>query len=238
MASIIRLYQLENGYFYNSDSLFLVDFISKFVKKNMNILDVGAGCGIVGLLCKKYFEVESSLVELDSSVYKIACINAKTNNLEVNVINENFLNLKLESKFDFIVSNPPFYRVGALKSKNPIIAMAKSAESLPLSLWIKHSKKFLKPRGGLIFCYRCDDLSLIVKELSLNGFNIEHMRFVYPLINKSASLVLIKARLESKTPLNILPPLITHNSSLQTDFSDEVKQIYETYKTYSIKAGL
>ena len=46
------LYQPESGYCYNSDSLFLYDFVNKLNPKG-DMLDVGAGCGIVGLLCAR-----------------------------------------------------------------------------------------------------------------------------------------------------------------------------------------
>ena len=42
-------YQPDSGYRYNSDSLFLYDFISSF-KPRGRMLDVGAGSGVVGLL--------------------------------------------------------------------------------------------------------------------------------------------------------------------------------------------
>ncbi|MEJ2469363.1 MAG: methyltransferase, partial [Campylobacterales bacterium] len=43
------LYQPSEGYCYNSDSIFLYDFVSSF-KPRGRMLDVGAGCGVVGLL--------------------------------------------------------------------------------------------------------------------------------------------------------------------------------------------
>jgi len=43
------LYQPESGYCYNSDSIFLYDFIDSFKPKG-RVLDVGAGCGVLGLL--------------------------------------------------------------------------------------------------------------------------------------------------------------------------------------------
>ena len=42
------LYQPQEGYCYNSDSIFLYDFISSFNPRG-RMLDVGAGCGVVGL---------------------------------------------------------------------------------------------------------------------------------------------------------------------------------------------
>ena len=48
------LYQPDEGYCYNSDSIFLYGFISRFEPKGKT-LDVGAGCGIVGLLVARDF---------------------------------------------------------------------------------------------------------------------------------------------------------------------------------------
>ena len=41
------LYQPQSGYCYNSDSIYLYDFISSFNPRG-RMLDVGAGCGVVG----------------------------------------------------------------------------------------------------------------------------------------------------------------------------------------------
>ncbi|MDD3598474.1 methyltransferase, partial [Sulfuricurvum sp.] len=48
------LYQPEGGYCYNSDSILLYGFISRFAPKG-RVLDVGAGSGIVGLLIGRDF---------------------------------------------------------------------------------------------------------------------------------------------------------------------------------------
>ena len=59
------LAQLKSGYRYNSDTLVLYDFISSSLKNfSGRILDVGAGCGILGLLLKRDFK-NSSLSLLD-----------------------------------------------------------------------------------------------------------------------------------------------------------------------------
>ncbi|EAI3064778.1 methyltransferase, partial [Campylobacter jejuni] len=52
MSDLITLAQLSQGYRYNSDSLILADFILKQGIKGA-VFDVGAGCGIIGILLKK-----------------------------------------------------------------------------------------------------------------------------------------------------------------------------------------
>ena len=53
------LYQPLNGYCYNSDTHFLFNFICKNLEKYKNIsgelLDIGSGSGILGLLVAKKF---------------------------------------------------------------------------------------------------------------------------------------------------------------------------------------
>ena len=48
----MNLFQPKNGYCYNSDTMFLYDFTTKFNIKG-DVLDVGGGCGVLGLLIKE-----------------------------------------------------------------------------------------------------------------------------------------------------------------------------------------
>jgi len=43
----LTLYQPKDGYCYNSDTMFLYDFVTKFNIKG-DILEVGGGCGVLG----------------------------------------------------------------------------------------------------------------------------------------------------------------------------------------------
>ena len=253
----LRFYQLQDGYRYNSDSLLLVDFASNIIapkcskiKKPKKILDVGAGW-IIGMLCTQHFATESSLIEINSTMAKLARHNVHTNFYhksqsaisippmpkiyQADFLDPNIAHILEHKKFDFLITNPPFYREGALISENTFLREARYASVLPPDRWIVQSKKILAPRGGLIFCYHPDDLATILALLQKEGFTCEMLRLVYPLLSRKACLALLFARLNSKTPLSILPPLITHNSSCQSDFTQEVAHIYATYKTHSIK---
>ncbi|MGX3044885.1 hypothetical protein [Helicobacter sp. T3_23-1056] len=93
--SFLRLYQPRDGYLYNSDSLLLIDFARAFLaphtlpsthplhkkqkSKTINLVDIGAGCGIIGLLCAKHFGVRSHLIEINKYMATLAYINARTN---------------------------------------------------------------------------------------------------------------------------------------------------------------
>jgi len=103
------LYQPQEGYCYNSDSVFLYDFIDSFNPKG-KVLDVGAGCGIVGLLvARDNPKVELEAVEKQDAFAEYAATNARVNKIDYKIHHKDFLELDEDIKYDYIISNPPFY---------------------------------------------------------------------------------------------------------------------------------
>jgi tRNA1Val (adenine37-N6)-methyltransferase len=142
------LYQPKNGYCYNSDTMFLYDFISKFNVKG-DVLEVGGGCGVLGLLIKRDFpKINLTIIEKQKIMSEFILKNLKENSLEAEVINADFLECEFDKKYDFIISNPPFYK-GTLKSENEIIKTARYEEFLPMKEFFKKVNSLLKERGYL-----------------------------------------------------------------------------------------
>ncbi|MFT2676792.1 methyltransferase, partial [Helicobacter pylori] len=114
---LLRLYQPLNAYSYNSDSLFLYDFSRPFIKNSGTILDIGSGCGVLGLLCARDNPLASvHLVEKDSKMAFCSQKNAlKFSNAQV--FESDFLDFNPPILYDAIVCNPPFYALGSIKSK-------------------------------------------------------------------------------------------------------------------------
>lgn len=234
-TKLLRIYQLLDGYCYNSDSLFLFDFAKKFLRDSMNILDIGCGSGILGLLCARDFDIQTTFIEKDFHNAFLTYKNSTLNNIKSRVLCADIFEAEFEEKFHFIISNPPFYREGILDSKNKKIAMARSEKFMPFDLLCKKIKSILHPNGHFIFCYDAKEAHRIFYILKDIGFNARFCRFIYPRIDRDATLVLIEAKINSKSSLKILPPLITHNSSSQKDNTKEVQDIYRQCNTYSIK---
>lgn len=228
---LVRLYQLKNGYCYNSASLFLFAFSRPFLKKGDDVLDVGCGCGILGALCVRDFGCKVTMIDQDEQSAYLAQINVP----DAKVYCEDFLEFSSEEKFDFIISNPPFYRSEILPSKNSKLNLARNEKSLPLESMLKQMKRVLKPNGTLAFCYDAKEAHRVFFALKNIGFNAEVARFVYPRENQDATLLMLKARIQSRKSLQILPPLITHIGLGQKDNSVETQGIYDLCNTYSIK---
>ena len=173
-----------------------------------DVLDVGAGCGILGLLLKRDFEsINLSLLEIQERNLEILRLNSLQNDLPAEILHADFAEFKIKKRFDFIVSNPPFYRERISLSKEPHMALSKSAASLSLRDFVRSANAHLKPGGTLIFCYEAGKLAKICELLGEFRLNLTRLGFVYPDISKPAKLALLQARKNSRSPCEIVLPI-------------------------------
>ena len=173
-----------------------------------DVLDVGAGCGILGFLLKRDFEsINLSLLEIQERNLEILRLNSLQNDLPAEILHADFAEFKSEKRFDFIVSNPPFYRERISLSKEPHMALSKSAASLSLRDFVRSANAHLKPSGTLIFCYEAGKLAKICELLGEFRLNLTRLGFVYPDISKPAKLALLQARKNSSSPCEIVLPI-------------------------------
>ena len=229
------LYQPESGYCYNSDSIFLYDFINKFKPKG-KVLDVGAGCGIIGLLvARDNPKIELEAVEKQEIFQKYTQINADANKIDLKLYKHDFLDLDIANKYDYIISNPPFYHDGVRKSENEMLYFARYNINLPLKDFFKKVSQLLKPKSHFIFCYDAEQFFDICVQLDRVKLKVVDVQFVHPKREKTASLVMIHARNGSKSMMKVKEPLIVFKNN---EFTQEVQKIYKKALTQSIKCQI
>ncbi len=229
------LYQPESGYCYNSDSLFLYDFITKFQPKG-RVLDVGAGCGIIGLLvARDNPKISLEAVEKQEAFIHFAQTNARVNKIDYKLHQGDFTSLKFEEKYDFIISNPPFYSSGAKKSNNEMVYNARYNLHLPMEAFFKKVSQVLKPRSHFIFCYDATQFGLLCAALEKVKMRVVDVEFVHPKLDKTASLVMIHARNGSNAMMKVWPPFIHFDGDTP---SKKAQEIYAKASTQSIKCQL
>lgn len=227
--SQLELYQLKNGYRYNSDTLFLYDFISAN-KLRGDILDVGCGCGILGLLVARDNEIKLTGIDIDPLNVQISQHNASVNGITAEFITGDFSEFKSDIKFDFIISNPPFYHTNVTKSQNKHIANSRYSDFLSLEEFLASCNRNIKPKGVLYFCYDAKQIGDIIPLLSKFKLNLTKLKFIYSKDNQNAKLVLIEAKKSSKSLCEILPPLIVFDGD---NFSLEASEIFKKANTIS-----
>jgi tRNA1(Val) A37 N6-methylase TrmN6 len=231
----VLLYQPQDGYCYNSDTIILSSFIERFLPKG-SVLDVGAGCGVLGFLVWKNFtNIDLEGVEKQEVFVKYAKINARVNHIKYHIYHQDFLYMQEEKKYDFIISNPPFYHDGVQKSSNEMLFNARYNVNLPMGIFFKKVSRLLKPNSHFVFCYDAAQFGLICAELEKVKLRVVDVQFVYPRINKNASLVMLHVRNNSKSLMKVWEPFVNFEGD---EFSQMTKDIYKKASTHSIKCAL
>ncbi|HHD78044.1 MAG TPA: methyltransferase domain-containing protein [Epsilonproteobacteria bacterium] len=226
------LYQPTSGYCYNSDSIFLYDFIASFNPRG-TLLDVGCGVGIISLLLSRDFNIETSIIDKQAKMLDYAIHNYALNGLEVKHYLGDFTELETDDRYDYIISNPPFYDEKVQQSEDTHLNIARYAHHLPIEGFMRRVKTFLKPKGWFIFCYDAKQIDLLLHHLKRNGINPEKIQFVHSKIDRESKLVMIAARNNSKSMTQILPPFVVFDDN--NVYRSNAQAAFDNAKTNSIK---
>ena len=115
------------------DTEILVQEVIKLNKKR--ILDMCTGSGCIAISLAKYIEKSNiDAVDISKDALNIAIENAKNNNVQVNFIESNLFE-KVNSRYELIVSNPPYipydgYVEEKVKKYEPSIALFAKEDGL------------------------------------------------------------------------------------------------------------
>lgn len=129
---------------------------TKYKDKQIKVLDLCTGSGAIAISIKKYLEnIQILATDVSSNALEVAKKNARLNNVEIKFIESNMFE-KINSKYDIIVSNPPYIEKEILKTLSkdvqcePIIALDGGTDGLSFYREIsQNSYKYLKNNGYL-----------------------------------------------------------------------------------------
>ena len=233
----MKIFQLKDGYRYNSDSLFLWDFARKncSFKASQSLLDVGCGCGILGLLLARDFNCALSCIDIQPQNCELAQINARANDIKASIICADFFkdwesgNSRIPSKsfqgsqgFERIICNPPFYDFGG-ENKNAHKNTSRNASSFDISAFASKCSKLLAPKGELVLCYDARLIDRLLQALLEAGLKPIKLAFLHSKPSKPANVVLVVAKKGAKSPLCVFGSLFACNESgTHSDFAKEV----------------
>ena len=229
------LYPPEGGYCYNSDSILLYGFISRFAPRG-RVLDVGAWSGIVVILVGRDFpEITLESVEKQPLYVEFARRNAAINHIGYTLHEGDFLDHAPHGSFDWIVSNPPFYHENVSRSENPILHQARYNVHLPITPFITKISKLLKSDGEAAICYDARQFVQLCSACERTGLRVVEVQFVHSKVDRPSTLVMLHLKKNSKAALTVLPPLITEENS---EYTPAVQAIYDKAKVHSIKCPI
>lgn len=212
----IKMFQPQDGYRASSDAVLLAAAAHRISAQD-KILDVGSGTGAISLCIAerfKHLSPQITGIELQSELANLANLSAHANGFKnLNYINADIFNSGLDfCSFNHVFSNPPYFTPNMPTSPLKGKATAHTFTSSNIEDWITICIKMLCPHGYFYMINRAEALKDIIK-VTENRLGEICIFPVYSKKEQNAKRIIIRARKDSKAPLQIMPPLQVHDDN-------------------------
>ncbi|MBQ5320889.1 MAG: methyltransferase domain-containing protein [Oscillospiraceae bacterium] len=221
-----------NDHTFGTDAIILFDFAG--VRKKDKVLDIGTGCGIIGVLAAEKTDAQVFGIDIQEKAIEQAKISASLSHLE-----NRFIPVLKDIKetdgsfypdgFTLILCNPPYFKPDDGKiSENEAHAIARQEVKCTIEDIVESSYKVLCDKGRLCLCHKPERLIDVVSVM--RKFKIEPKRLQFVKKSREAEpwLILIEGRKNGGAGLKVLPDLIITAGLEQTDtynrYHNEVKK--------------
>jgi tRNA1Val (adenine37-N6)-methyltransferase len=147
-------------------------FVAEYLapQKINNCLDIGTGTGLLSLMLAQKNDMSIDTVEINAEAYLQAKQNIENSiyKNKISIHNQNILGFDNNKKYDFIITNPPFYE-GDLMSSQQNKNQAKHNESLTLPKLLQSIIRLFKDNGEfavLLPYHRIIEFELLANDLN------------------------------------------------------------------------
>ncbi len=216
----LTLLQPRDGYRFNVDSLILADFVRRAVHPAPSrAADLGAGCGVVGLLlAQRWPGCSVTLVELQADLALLALENARYSSARsrVRVVRADLRQVAAWAPEppELLVCNPPFFPGGSGRA-SPVsqIALARHELCCTLGELCAAAAAALRPGGQLALIHDARREQELLCRLRQVGLEPALLQRVLPLPGRAPRRVLLTARAGTATAgPQELPPLLVEQA--------------------------
>ena len=184
----------------STDSVVLADFVR--LPKGATVLDLGSGCGTLGLmLCAKDPGCTVTGVELDSAAHAMALHNAQVNNVShrFKSICDDLRTVHLTpGSFSCCVSNPPYFSSGPESKTTPL---ARREDLCSLEDLVSAAAKALKFGGDFFLVHRPERLAELCAVASKYHLEPKRMLLLRHKENSPVNLIFLQCRKGAKPGL-------------------------------------
>ena len=219
--------QLCDGAFpLSTDSMVLAHFVR--LPKNARVLDLGSGCGTLGLLlCAGDPGCHVTGLELTECAHNAALDNIRRNGLDarmesictdIRILDRNFLS----GRFSCCVSNPPYFSGGPASSKLPL---ARQDDCCPPEALFHAAAAAIKYGGDFYLVHKPEKLAHLITCGAAEGLEAKRLRLVRHAEGGPITTILLQFRKGGKPGLKIDEFSLFDSRGQETPYFREVYHI-------------
>jgi len=232
-AGNIICHQPQQGYRFSVDAVLLAHFCR--VQRGDLILDLGCGCGIVGLiLLFRWRTLLSNLIglEIQPELAELARRNGLLNGFKYTVIEGDLRNImdyfRAES-FSRVVCNPPFYKSATgRKNTDWQSSIARHQIYASTDQVMSAAATVVKNKGWINVVFPAEGLGELICAMDKVRLQPKRIQMVYgyPDRRMNAGLVLIEALKNGGPGVRIRPPFYIYQQK-NGSYSEEMQKLYD-----------
>ena len=187
----------------STDSVVLANFIR--LPKHANVLDLGSGCGTLGLmLCARFDQCRVTGLELDEAAHLAAADNIHRNQIghRLSSICADLRNLPRDfaGQFDCCVSNPPYFSGGQASLRTPV---ARHTACCTPEQLLETAAKALKYGGDFYLVHKPERLAELITLASRHNLEAKRLLLLRHREGGPVTLICLQFRKSGKPGITI-----------------------------------
>lgn len=222
--------ELAEGTFPLSTDSMALSYFTK-LPKNARVLDLGSGCGTLGLLlCAKDEKCAVTGVELDEKAHLAALRNIRRNHLDGRLESicgdlRAVSGMFSPGSFSCCISNPPYFSAGFASQT---LAMARQEDACTPQALFKAAAWSLKYGGDFFLVHKPERLAELIIRGSENGLEAKRLCLVRHQEGSPVNLILLQFRKGAKPGLAWEEIVLRDSTGEPTKTYREIYHIEET----------
>lgn len=197
-------------------------------QSGQSVLELGCGAGVASLcLGRRVAGLDLTGLELQPAYADLARRNAATNGIALEVLEGDLARMPgaLRGRvFDHVIANPPYFPPGQGTAARDAGREQAQREATPLSDWVRHGLKRLKPGGWITVIQNADRLPELLSALSQGAGSIAVLPIV-PRAGRAAGRVLVQGRKTGRGAFQLLAPLVLHAAPHHAADAEDLTEI-------------
>ena len=209
----------EGAFPLSTDSIALSGFAR--LPKNAAVLDLGSGCGTLGLLlCAEHPDCTVTGIELTENAHLIALHNAQQNKIPHRLTSickdlRTIPSILSPGSYQVCISNPPYYTGGPKSGTSPL---ARRTDTCTLPELFGAAAWALKYGGDFFLVHKPEQLGAICHHAATNKLEPKRLLLLRHREDSPISLILLQCRKGAKPGLTIEEAALHHTDGSPTKY--------------------